>query len=809
MVNVAATSKFPTSLLATADVGVFGNNEVAELIADATSGTTTLSLNDATGLEVHQWLALRGPNGFEITQIDAVDLAQEQVTVERAKDGTVGVAHVEGQEVKSVIPAIALNQLRVDLIGVETWLGADGGCVTWDRALKLSPTHDTCPIIELDLKTSTTNTQFIRFSVDGTETGAMLYDATNDAVEFQNIRVDIGTGADLLLEDNRLIRLGTDSDAQILYRSADDRIELISDKDFRFEQVDGTEAVTIDTNAAIITNIDVDPRTDSARSLGNSGARYLDIHVDRIALATDAANPAHSEGLLFYDNTEDAVSYYNAESDITLNIGQEEWTRVVNSTGGVISNGEVVYINGNDVGTGLPTIAKAQADAQATSEVLGIATHDIEDGTVGYVTSFGIIRDVNTVAFSNGAVLYLSATTPGALTATAPTQANFTVRVGVVTKSAGAGAGRIFVNPSGTDLARGHFTEESIPFGGSDGFLSESAELRFDTATNTTIHGGTGAPGITLGGVAQNTRIQIQQEAGIGNVGLLNIRHTDVSGLGAHILSARSRGTQAAQTIVQDGDALSLWSAIGFDGTDYESAARISMEVDGVPGANDMPGRIVFLVTPDGSTTLVEAARISQDKSLQLSGDLVPATDAAATPLDVGTPSLRWQDIIGQRHDVYASAGDANPVARLSNAGLEFGSGGAAVTDVKLARTGVSELTISNATVISRSSTTFTGLTLRATADTSLRFAVTIGGEVRFGNGTAAHDLTLARGASNRLDLGASDHLQIPSGDLRFDDATKGMILKDTQGTPHYWRVTIDNTGALVTTDLGTSLPAT
>jgi hypothetical protein len=43
--------------------------------------------------------------------------------------------------------------------------------------------------------------------------------------------------------------------------------------------------------------------------------------------------------------------------------------------------------------------------------------------------------------------------------------------------------------------------------------------------------------------------------------------------------------------------------------------------------------------------------------------------------------------------------------------------------------------------------------------------------------------------------------------DLIVDDATNGLVLKDTQGTPHYWRVTVDNTGALVTTDLGTSKP--
>lgn len=43
--------------------------------------------------------------------------------------------------------------------------------------------------------------------------------------------------------------------------------------------------------------------------------------------------------------------------------------------------------------------------------------------------------------------------------------------------------------------------------------------------------------------------------------------------------------------------------------------------------------------------------------------------------------------------------------------------------------------------------------------------------------------------------------------DLVFIDASKGIILKDTQATPHYWRVTISTVGAIVTTDLGTSYP--
>jgi len=43
--------------------------------------------------------------------------------------------------------------------------------------------------------------------------------------------------------------------------------------------------------------------------------------------------------------------------------------------------------------------------------------------------------------------------------------------------------------------------------------------------------------------------------------------------------------------------------------------------------------------------------------------------------------------------------------------------------------------------------------------------------------------------------------------DLVIDLATKGLVLKDTAGTPHYWRITVTTAGALIVTDLGTTKP--
>jgi hypothetical protein len=71
---------------------------------------------------------------------------------------------------------------------------------------------------------------------------------------------------------------------------------------------------------------------------------------------------------------------------------------------------------------------------------------------------------------------------------------------------------------------------------------------------------------------------------------------------------AASIGTD---TIVQDGDALGNLIFNGYDGAAYKQAASIFAIVDGTPGADDMPGRLVFSVTADGASSPTEAARIN------------------------------------------------------------------------------------------------------------------------------------------------------------------------------------------------------
>ena len=71
-----------------------------------------------------------------------------------------------------------------------------------------------------------------------------------------------------------------------------------------------------------------------------------------------------------------------------------------------------------------------------------------------------------------------------------------------------------------------------------------------------------------------------------------------------------SRGTNASPTIVQSGDTLGTLSARGYDGNSYASSSDIIFGVDGTPGDGDMPGRIVFKTSADGSESPTERLRI-------------------------------------------------------------------------------------------------------------------------------------------------------------------------------------------------------
>lgn len=77
---------------------------------------------------------------------------------------------------------------------------------------------------------------------------------------------------------------------------------------------------------------------------------------------------------------------------------------------------------------------------------------------------------------------------------------------------------------------------------------------------------------------------------------------------------SRSKGAAiGTQGIVAAGDIVGRISFDGSDGVQFQEAARIEAIIDATPGVNDMPGRLVFYTTPDGSQSPVEGWRIAQN----------------------------------------------------------------------------------------------------------------------------------------------------------------------------------------------------
>jgi hypothetical protein len=170
-------------------------------------------------------------------------------------------------------------------------------------------------------------------------------------------------------------------------------------------------------------------------------------HIDFTPLS-DAQAPPHREGRVWYDADNGALAVYNDEADITLQVGQEFYVRAYNDSGNPILNGTPVYVSQSQ--GDYPKIWPATAEDHTTgthfdNHILGLATHDIEDSSAGYVTRKGVVRNVDTTDFAAGDVVYLQTGSAG-LRNTPPPFPYDVVQVGFVVRSQANGF--ILVEPS-------------------------------------------------------------------------------------------------------------------------------------------------------------------------------------------------------------------------------------------------------------------------------------------------------------------------------------------------------------------------
>lgn len=142
---------------------------------------------------------------------------------------------------------------------------------------------------------------------------------------------------------------------------------------------------------------------------------------------------------------------------------------------------------------------------------------------------------------------------------------------------------------------------------GTAGSYSEKA--RIDSSGRLLV--GTATARTNFSNSTDDPQLQIESTNGFG---WASIRNSNSTG-GTYVYIAKSRGT--GNVIVQNNDIIGGLNFEGNDGSEFVTAAQIRTDIDGTPGANDMPGRLVFSTTADGASSPTERMRIASTGAIQ------------------------------------------------------------------------------------------------------------------------------------------------------------------------------------------------
>jgi hypothetical protein len=152
-----------------------------------------------------------------------------------------------------------------------------------------------------------------------------------------------------------------------------------------------------------------------------------DLTADSVQFNTAAAETA-AIAKLAWNDSDGTIEVGLKGGNVTLQLGQEQLLRVVNKTGAALANGAVVYVNGAQGFR--PKVGLASAASENTSsKTIGVVTENIANNAEGFVTLAGLVRDLDTSAFTEGSALWLS-TVAGQITTTRPVAPSHGVMIG-------------------------------------------------------------------------------------------------------------------------------------------------------------------------------------------------------------------------------------------------------------------------------------------------------------------------------------------------------------------------------------------
>jgi len=183
-------------------------------------------------------------------------------------------------------------------------------------------------------------------------------------------------------------------------------------------------------------------------NLGEFGIQLGNLEFDNTP-----TNVPTSAGSLNWNDTDGTLDLKLKGGNVTLQIGQEQVTRVVNKTATNITlleaNYQAVRITGAQGQRLKVDLALATTDV-LSAETIGLVTETIANNQEGFITTSGLVRGINTTGslqgetWADGDILYLSGTTAGRITNIKPTAPTHLIVIGYVVYSHGVN-GSIYV----------------------------------------------------------------------------------------------------------------------------------------------------------------------------------------------------------------------------------------------------------------------------------------------------------------------------------------------------------------------------
>lgn len=195
------------------------------------------------------------------------------------------------------------------------------------------------------------------------------------------------------------------------------------------------------------------------------------------------------------------------------------------------------------------------------------------------------------------------------------------------------GPGNLSFNVA-TDAAPSVMTERVL--------ITASGQINLTPATDMTLANGTGlivgaTAQVLAGGLAE---VQVLGTAfGTDSAAILGLWAADANPPQLAFVKSRN-ATIGSFTVVANGDQLGQIRFYADDGVDYDSyAADIVCEIDGTPGSNDTPGRLLFRTTADGSASATERMRINADGSITVANGAPKLTLGTASTFSITQPT--------------------------------------------------------------------------------------------------------------------------------------------------------------------------